>query len=44
MTNIVSVILTVVSVIALVDGELRDAAGAGNTGFWFGGAVVGIER
>jgi hypothetical protein len=29
---------------ALVDGDLRDAAGAGNTSFWFGGAAVGIER
>lgn len=29
---------------ALVDGDLRDAAGTGNTSFWFGGATVGIGR
>lgn len=29
---------------ALVDGDLRDAAGEDNTSFWFGGAAVGFER
>jgi hypothetical protein len=29
---------------ALVDGDLRDAAGEGNDSFWFGGAAVGFER
>jgi hypothetical protein len=28
----------------LIDGDLRDAAGEGNTAFWFGGAAVGFER
>ena len=27
----------------LVDSDLRDAAGEGNTSFWFGGAAIGIE-
>lgn len=28
----------------LIDGDLRDAAGEGNTGFWFEGAAIGFER
>lgn len=28
----------------LIDGDLREAAGEGSTSFWFGGAVVGVER
>jgi hypothetical protein len=29
---------------ALIDNNLREAAGAGRESFWFGGAAVGIER
>ncbi|MCP4230355.1 MAG: hypothetical protein GY771_09440, partial [bacterium] len=29
---------------SLIDGDLRDSAGEGNAGFWFGGAAIGFER